>query len=116
MHGDDDDAVRAVHLFEDLGADRSARRLRAMLRARGITVPRGRSRASREHAAGLTERQAEVLDLLADGLSNAEIADHLFISHRTVENHVAAILRKLDVTDREEAADAATARGLLTHG
>jgi DNA-binding CsgD family transcriptional regulator/tetratricopeptide (TPR) repeat protein len=113
LHGDDEDAVRAVHLFEELGADAGARRARALLRERGVIVPRGRSRSSREHAAGLTARQAEVLDLLADGLSNSEIADHLFISHRTVENHVAAILRKLEVADRDRAADVARARGLI---
>lgn len=115
MHGDDVDASRAVHEFEELGADAAARRLRSLLRGRGVTVPRGRGRSSREHAAGLTARQAEVLDLLADGLSNAEIADHLVISHRTVENHVAAIMRKLDVAARNEAAAAARMRGLLDH-
>lgn len=115
MHGDDDDAIRAVHEFEDLGADAAARRLRALLRGRGVTVPRGRGRSSREHAAGLTARQAEVLDLLADGLNNAEIADHLFISPRTVENHVAAVMRKLEVAARDEAVAAATTRGLLDH-
>jgi len=113
MHGDDTDAVGAVHRFEELGADAAARRLRAVLRGRGVAVPRGRSRSSREHIAGLTTRQAEVLDLLADGLSNTEIADQLFISHRTVENHVAAILRKLDVSTRDEAVATARVRGLL---
>jgi DNA-binding CsgD family transcriptional regulator len=113
MHGDDGDAVRAVHRFEDLGADAAARRLRGLLRERGVTVPRGRSRSSRAHAAGLTARQAEVMALLADGMSNVEIADHLVISHRTVENHVAALLRKLEVSTRDEAVAAARTRGLL---
>jgi DNA-binding CsgD family transcriptional regulator len=113
MHGDDDDAIRAVYDFEGLGAEAAARRLRSLLRERGVTVPRGRGRSSREHAAGLTARQAEVLELLAQGLNNAEIADHLFISHRTVENHVAAVMRKLDVTARHEAVAAARMRGLV---
>ncbi len=63
---------------------------------RGVRVPRGRSRATRDHAAGLTARQAEILELLAEGLTNTEIADELFVSHRTVENHVSAVLMKLD--------------------
>lgn len=113
MHGDDERAVEAVRLMEELGADGSARRLRTELRQRGLRVPRGRSRSSREHAAGLTARQAEVLDLLARGLSNADIAEDLFVSHRTVENHVAVILMKLDVADRHEAVAAARERGLL---
>ena len=115
MHGDDRDAIRALHEFEDLGADAAARRLRALLRGRGITLPRGRGRSARQHAAGLTARQAEVLDLLADGLGNAEIADRLFISRRTVENHVAAVMRTLDVAARDEAVAAARERGLLDH-
>lgn len=115
MHGDDRDAVRALHEFEELGADAAARRLRALLRGRGITLPRGRGRSARQHAAGLTARQAEVLDLLADGLSNAELADRLFLSRRTVENHVAAVMRKLNVAARDEAVEAARERGLLDH-
>ena len=78
-----------------------------------MKVPRGRSRSTRDHGAGLTARQAEVLELLAEGLTNPQIADRLFISHRTVESHVAAILMKLDVTSRHAAADVALNLGLL---
>lgn len=76
-------------------------------------MPRGKARTTRGHAAGLTARQAEVLELLAENLSNTEIADRLFISPRTVENHVAAVLSKLDSFTREEAVAAAAADGLL---
>lgn len=65
------------------------------------------------HAAGLTARQAEVLGLLAEGMTNSEIADELFVSHRTVENHVSAVLMKLDVATREAAVSAARERGML---
>ena len=69
--------------------------------------------ATRDHPASLTARQAEVLHLLADWLPNATIADELFVSHRTVENHVSAILMKLDVATREAAVAAARGRGIL---
>lgn len=114
MHGDDDAAVRALRIFEDLGADAAAARLRrTTLLDRGLKLPRGRARSTRRHAAGLTPRQAEVLDLLAEGLTNVEIADRLFVSHRTVENHVAAVLMKLDAANRSAAVETARELGLL---
>src|SRR4029450_3376797 len=70
--------------------------------------PRPRTRAN---PAGLTDRQLEVLALLAEGLTNAEIADRLVVSVRTVDHHVAAVLAKLNVGSRREAARAAAALG-----
>lgn len=113
MHGDDPARLEAVRLFDDLGATAAASRTRKELTDRGVKVPRGRSRTTRSHVAGLTARQAEVLELLSEGLTNAEIADRLFVSHRTVENHVAAVLMKLDVPTRESAITEAHDRGLL---
>lgn len=113
MHGDEQAQLRAVDLFERLGASATASRVRQSLRAQGVRVPRGRSVSTRTHAAGLTARQAEVLELLACGLTNVEIADRLFVSNRTVENHVAAVLLKLDVVDRRTAVRVARERGLL---
>lgn len=52
----------------------------------------------------LTNREYEVLTLIAEGLNNKEIADKLFISEKTVKNHVSSILKKLDVNDRIQAA------------
>jgi DNA-binding NarL/FixJ family response regulator len=60
----------------------------------------------------LTEREAEVLRLIAKGLSNADIADRLFLSDGTVRNHVSAILSKLGVSDRTQAAVIAIQHGL----
>jgi DNA-binding NarL/FixJ family response regulator len=57
-----------------------------------------------------------VLALLADGLRNAQIADRLVVSERTVGHHVSAILRKLDVRTRGEAAAEAMRRGLVLRG
>jgi DNA-binding NarL/FixJ family response regulator len=78
-----------------------------------VAVPRGKGQTTRDHAAGLTARQTEVLELLAEGLTNAEIADRLFISYRTVENHVSAVLMKLDVPTRSAAVEIAHDQGLL---
>jgi DNA-binding CsgD family transcriptional regulator len=114
MHGSDAEPLEALELLEALGATSVAARLRRMLRERGIRAPRGKSRETRRHAAGFTARQAEVLDLLAEQLTNTEIADRLFISPRTVENHVAAVLDKLDAVNREEAVAQARTLGLIS--
>lgn len=116
MSGNSTQRLRALEILGGLEASTVAAHLRQDLRAEGIPVPRGRGRATRRHRAGLTARQAEVLELLVAGLSNGEIADRLFISSRTVETHVAAILGKLGAADREEAASTALRRGLITGG
>jgi DNA-binding CsgD family transcriptional regulator/tetratricopeptide (TPR) repeat protein len=113
MHGDDTDRIEALRIFDDLGAVTAAVRLRGILREEGVRVPRGPAVATRRHPAGLTSRQAEVLDLVAEGLTNSEIADRLFVSPRTVDNHVAAILTKLDAPDRDAAVDTARELELL---
>lgn len=116
MHGTTTQQLEALRIAEDLGADALARRIRTQLAADGHAPPRGKARSTREHVAGLTARQAEVLDLLCSGLTNAQIADTLFLSPRTVESHVAAILLKLDVRNREMAVAVARELGLLAAG
>jgi DNA-binding NarL/FixJ family response regulator len=94
--------------LDDLGARAVATRVRARLRELGVAgVPRGPAAATRSNPAGLTARQLDVLDLLVDGLSNAQIADRLVISPKTADHHVSAILAKLEVRSRGEAAAAA---------
>jgi len=114
MHGGVEGHVRALHIFDGLGAVAMAHRVRRSLLDAGVKLSRGAGRSTRGNAAGLTARQAEVLDLLAEGLSNPDIAEQLFVSGRTVENHVRAILKKLEVPNRQEAVATARERGILT--
>ncbi|HEY2959189.1 MAG TPA: AAA family ATPase [Actinomycetota bacterium] len=111
--GDAAAAAEALREFDRLGAIRAARRLRSELRERGLRVPRGPRPSTAAHPSGLTARQIEVLGLLADGLSNAEIAARLTVSPKTVDHHVSAVLGKLGVPRRGLAAAAARRRGLL---
>ena len=106
--GDVDAMHRALETFVGLGARPAADLVRARLRQAGDSVPRVRRASTLRHPAGLTARQAEVLDLLGQGLTNRQIASRLFISPKTAEHHVAAILTKLGVGTRAEAV--ATAR------
>jgi DNA-binding NarL/FixJ family response regulator len=90
------------------------RQVRRRLRELGVTrIPRRPTAGTRAHPAGLTRRQADVLALLAEGLTNAEIAAHLVLSVRTVDSHVAAALEKLGTRTRRDAATRAAELGLL---
>lgn len=113
---DGDEAARreALGIFDRLGAGPAAERLRLALRASGVRgIPRGPRASTKGNAAGLTNRQLEVLALMADGLSNNEIADRLFISAKTVDHHVGAVLAKLDAGTRAQAASIAIHSGLI---
>jgi DNA-binding CsgD family transcriptional regulator/tetratricopeptide (TPR) repeat protein len=110
---DDEQALLAA--MDELGAlgARPAASIVARRLRRYGRVPRGPRAATRENPAGLTPRELEVLTLLARGLRNAEIAERLVLSPRTVDHHVGAILRKLGVNTRGQATLAATRLGVL---
>ncbi|MFF2389077.1 ATP-binding protein [Agromyces sp. NPDC058104] len=108
------DLVEALAILDRIGAAPLARRVRAELRDRGVrSVPRGPSSVTRRNPEGLTDRQLDVLRLLAEGLTNAEIAERLVVSVRTVDSHVAAVLAKLGVASRQDAVRIADERELL---
>jgi DNA-binding CsgD family transcriptional regulator/tetratricopeptide (TPR) repeat protein len=115
LSGGDDDAQRqALEIFDRLGAVPAAARLRRQMRASGTrAVPRGPIALTRANSAGLTRRQVQVLGLIDEGLSNTEIASRLCISAKTAEHHVSAIMARLDVPTRQEAAAAGRNRGFL---
>ncbi|MCB8960653.1 MAG: AAA family ATPase [Ardenticatenales bacterium] len=96
----------ALLLLEPLGAQPLSDRVRQQLREAGVTaIPRGPRATTQNNPFGLTNRQLDVLRLLLEDETNAGIATRLHISPKTVEHHVSAILGKLDVATREEAAE-----------
>lgn len=102
--GDEAALREAFAILDKLGAHAAMDYVRRRLRDLGAeSVPRGMNTTTRENVAGLTRRQSEVLTLLKQDLTNAEIAARLHISPKTVEHHISAILARLEVATREEA-------------
>ena len=88
--------------------------LQQQLREVGLrSIPRGPRSSTRTNAFHLTSRELEVIALLAQGLTNAEIATRLYRSAKTVDHHVSSVLSKLSVSTREAAVAAVTVCGLL---
>jgi DNA-binding NarL/FixJ family response regulator len=120
------EAGAAGYLLKDSSPEEIARGVRAALdgdtplspRVAGMIVHRARAvaggaEAAARTAAKLTEREREVLKLVAEGLDNTEIARALYLSPTTVKRHVSAILSKLEVTNRVQAAIWAVRAGII---
>jgi DNA-binding CsgD family transcriptional regulator/tetratricopeptide (TPR) repeat protein len=107
LDADEVSAVReAYDILVRLGANAVLSKAATRLRELGAPVPRGPRAATAANVAGLTEREAEVAALLAEGQSNREIAERLVVSEKTVGHHVSAVLGKLGVNRRAEVARA----------
>jgi DNA-binding CsgD family transcriptional regulator/tetratricopeptide (TPR) repeat protein len=113
--GIDGDGMEDAHRrLQELGAGGAAAVFARRLRQRGVRgIARGPRPSTRENPANLTPRELEVLGLVADGLSNAEIALRLHVSTRTVDHHVSNILRKLEVPTRARASIEAARLGIV---
>ena len=92
------EAQQALATFDRLGAASHVDAARALLRSLGV-----KAGAGPKNIGVLTEREQEVLRLVAAGLSNPEIAGRLYISRKTASNHVSSILSKLGLRNRAEA-------------
>ncbi|MCB0162103.1 MAG: response regulator transcription factor, partial [Caldilineaceae bacterium] len=111
------------YLLKGARQDEALRAIRAVANGQAIFGPRIAQRLAQYFAvprrtAGpvafpeLTDREREILDLIAQGRTNAEIADLLVVSLKTVRNHVSTIFNKLQVADRAQAMDMARRKGL----
>ena len=113
--GDESSLRSALVIFNRLEAKPDIARTVRLLRLAGAKqIPRGLRPETRANKAHLTSRELEVLQRLALGESNREIANALFLSPRTVGHHVSAILAKLEISTRSEAFARAESLGILS--
>lgn len=114
FEGDEDQQKQGLVILNELGATATSEMLKSKLRLKGVrNIPRGPQERTRNNPAQLTNRQVEILILLHEGLQNKEIADKLFISTKTVDNHISAIFTQLDVNSRAKAVLEAHKLGIL---
>ncbi len=111
-----EEALRAaLAILDKLGAGPLAAIVRRQLRERGVRgVPRGPNEATRANPSGLTTKEFEVLQLLAQGCTSAQLARRLHRSPKTIDHHICSLLEKLDVHSRAEAVAAAFGRGIIS--
>jgi DNA-binding CsgD family transcriptional regulator len=103
----------AFTIYSDLGAEWDLARLQARFRAFGIRRgPRFQHRRSQQGWGSLTPTEVKVVGLVAQGMSNPQIAEKLFLSRRTVQTHVSHVLTKLELHSRTEIAREASRRGM----
>ncbi|MEJ1237466.1 AAA family ATPase [Chryseolinea sp. T2] len=104
----------ALAILDNLGATATSEMLKTKLREKGMRhIPRGPRESTKSNPAHLTGRQVEILALLDLGAQNKEIAEKLFISPKTVDHHISAILSKLSVNSRTKAVAEARRLGIL---
>lgn len=104
IYGAQSEQLEALAIFDRLGALPASQVLRRKMRLQGVRgIPRGARASTRNDPRGLTRREAQILELLCEGLSNSAIAKRLFVATKTVDHHVSAILTKLDVPSRAAA-------------
>jgi DNA-binding CsgD family transcriptional regulator len=115
FEGNEKDKRSAIEIMDKLGAQAVADKFKREMRAAGIKrIPRGIRKTTSSNKAHLTQREMEVLHLLQEGMQNKEIAEKLFVSPKTVDHHVSAILLKLDVNTRAKAVQEALRRNILS--
>ncbi|MGH1505290.1 MAG: response regulator [Acidimicrobiales bacterium] len=129
MHADQDilaDAIRAGangYLVKDCSTDEIASAIETVANGETALSPRlaasmlaevRRQDAQQEVERVITKREEEVLQLIADGCSTPEVAERLYISQKTVKNHLASIYQKLDARDRTQAVLQAVRMGIVT--
>ena len=108
-----DDARAGAEQLASMGASGTRRAVLRVRHGAGLPVPRGPRQRTKDNPAGLTPRELEVLALLAEGLTNAQLGARLFVSAKTVDHHVSSVLRKLGEATRSGAVAAALNRGLV---
>lgn len=114
LGGDDDALYRALTMLEALGATSVIAHVKEMIRRRsGRLATRGPRASTQANAAGLTIREMDVLRLIDEGRSNAEIGARLFVSVKTVDHHISSILAKLNAKSRGQASAEGRRLGLL---
>jgi DNA-binding CsgD family transcriptional regulator len=112
--GDEIHQRESLTILNDLGAAATRDKLKSDLKLKGVkNIPRGLRESTRKNPAQLTDRQIEILVRLKEGSTYKEIADKLFISPKTVEHHISAILEKLDVNSRSKAVLKAESLGVI---
>ncbi len=102
--GDDQQLLTAIKIFDELGAKPATKWLRDKAHLLGLRgIQRGPYKGVREHPLGLSKREVEVIQLIASGHTNAEIAKSLSRSERTVEHHISSLILKLGAKNRIDA-------------
>jgi DNA-binding CsgD family transcriptional regulator len=114
FQGNEDDKKNALSIFRQLGAKAVCEKIKMEMRSNGIkNIPRGIRESTKGNPAQLTNRELDIIYLLQKSVQNKEIAQTLFISPKTVDNHISSILFKLDVNSRSKAVTEALRLGIL---